>query len=228
MNTATIHLRSHVAPCRGLPPADPESPRPEPRFRNQHVLTKGQQEHVDRERRWAADHMRQLNQVLAGHVSYHQVPKFHGDSVPVNPSPSPAPSHGSAVEDSPPDGAKAEANKNRGRESSARSDRRGLYRGVILRELVRDAEGKHTGKWVETILVGAVPAVAHDRVCSVPPVRIVCLGVHRTVLWQGGRSESLDAFGSRHCAGCDLSRSVQRSACGLRRVAQRLRDKKAP
>lgn len=68
---------------------------PFPCHRNQHSLTRRQKEDVNRERRWTADHMRQLNQVLAGHLSYNEIPKFHKKSkLEIS---SPAPSHGSAM-----------------------------------------------------------------------------------------------------------------------------------
>ena len=62
----------------------------------QYFLTRQQQKHLDHERRLTADHMRRLNQVLAGHLSYLEITKVHADRE----SPqalSAAPSHGSAV-----------------------------------------------------------------------------------------------------------------------------------
>lgn len=51
---------------------------------------------MDRERLLTADHMRQLNQVLAGHLSYAEVPKVHVDRETAEDILA-APSHGSAV-----------------------------------------------------------------------------------------------------------------------------------
>lgn len=65
----------------------------------QYFLTEPQQRHLDQERRLTADHLRRLNQVLAGHLSYLEVAKVHADRENVQ-ALAAAPSHGSAVGDS--------------------------------------------------------------------------------------------------------------------------------
>lgn len=62
----------------------------------QYFLTEPQQHHLDHERRLTADHLRRLNQVLAGHLSYLEVAKVHADRENVQ-ALAAAPSHGSAV-----------------------------------------------------------------------------------------------------------------------------------
>lgn len=63
---------------------------------SQYFLTESQQRHLDHERRLTADHLRRLNQVLAGHLSYLEVAKVHADRENVQ-ALAAAPSHGSAV-----------------------------------------------------------------------------------------------------------------------------------
>lgn len=65
----------------------------------QYFLTESQQRHLDHERRLTADHLRRLNQVLAGHLSYIEVAKVHADRENIQ-AIAAAPSHGSAVGDS--------------------------------------------------------------------------------------------------------------------------------
>lgn len=95
---------------------------------------------MDRERRLTADHMRRLNQVLAGHLAYAEVPKVHA-SQDASGVLSPAPSHGSAVGSStkgqrPSDGDFAgKRNPNGGVHGSHRQD--------TLQRLVRQA--RHLG-----------------------------------------------------------------------------------
>lgn len=63
---------------------------------SQFFLTRQQQNRLDHERRLTADHMRRLNQVLAGHLSYLEVAKVHADRERLQ-ALAAAPSHGSAV-----------------------------------------------------------------------------------------------------------------------------------
>lgn len=62
----------------------------------QYFLTGRQQQHLDHERRLTADHMRRLNQVLAGHLSCREVSKLHAERESREAC-SAAPSHGSGV-----------------------------------------------------------------------------------------------------------------------------------
>lgn len=95
----------------------------------QYFLTGHQQNNLDHERRLTADHMRRLNQVLAGHLSYLEVSKVHADRENLL---SAAPSHGSAVGySSSLDDAADE------KEASVRAS----SRQIILRRLVRPTKG---------------------------------------------------------------------------------------
>lgn len=119
----------------GIPPRQPQTkPIPPSRFDNcmQHVLTRQQQDHVDRERRLTADHMRVLNQVLAGHLSYDEVPEMHTDREAFEAFPV-APSHGSATFYAPAPEYKATTRPERESGMGRRSSRR----QTILLRLVR-------------------------------------------------------------------------------------------
>jgi len=96
----------------------------------QYFLTRQQQNHLDHERRLAADHMRRLNQVLAGHLSYLEVAKVHADRES-HQALAAAPSHGSAVGY----GSSADDAKD-----TDGTPRRALPRQTILRRLVRSTD----------------------------------------------------------------------------------------
>lgn len=98
------------------------------RFTLQYFLTGQQQNLLDHERRLTADHMRRLNQVLAGHLSYLEVSKVHADRENLLAA---APSHGSAV---------GYASSLDGEEDSEGPPRRASPRLTILRRLVRPVE----------------------------------------------------------------------------------------
>lgn len=86
---------------------------------------------MDCERRLTADHMRRLNQVLAGHLSYAAVPKVHSESL------SAAPSHGSAIGSFAPESPLGD-NGDDAVEITVTSDvRRISTRQALLRRLVR-------------------------------------------------------------------------------------------
>ncbi|CAM9376100.1 unnamed protein product [Scytosiphon promiscuus] len=97
----TFSVASEVS-SGGLPPPPvmPSGPLPAIGVIGEYFLTGSQQQHLDHERRLTADHMRRLNQVLAGHLPYREVSKVHaeGRSHQVLHA---APSHGSDVECSP-------------------------------------------------------------------------------------------------------------------------------
>lgn len=94
----------------------------------QYFLTGQQQNHLDHERRLTADHMRRLNQVLAGHLSYLEISKVHADRENLLAA---APSHGSAV---------GYSSSLDGEEDSKGASRRASPRQTILRRLVRSTK----------------------------------------------------------------------------------------
>lgn len=95
----------------------------------QYFLTGHQQNHLDHERRLTADHMRRLNQVLAGHLSYLEVSKVHADRENLLAT---APSHGSAV---------GHSSSLDNAEDSNGAFRRASRRRTILQRLVRPTKG---------------------------------------------------------------------------------------
>ena len=97
-------------------------------FSLQYFLTGQQQNLLDHERRLTADHMRRLNQVLAGHLSYLEVSKVHAERENLLAA---APSHGSAV---------GYASSLDGEEDSKGPPGRASPRQAIFRRLVRSAE----------------------------------------------------------------------------------------
>lgn len=97
-------------------------------FLLQYFLTGQQQNRLDHERRLTADHMRRLNQVLAGHLSYLEVSKVHADREYLLAA---APAHGSAVGDS---------SSRDDVEDSKEAPRRASPRQAILRRLVRPSK----------------------------------------------------------------------------------------
>lgn len=99
----------------------------------QHFLTQEQQQCLDRERWLAADHMRRLNQVLAGHLSFAEVARIHEHRDNFD-ALSAAPSHGSAAHYSPresPHNDEDDAKKNVERFSARQAALRRLVRQTL-------------------------------------------------------------------------------------------------
>eukprot|EP00903_Cladosiphon_okamuranus_P014747 g13665.t1 len=106
------------------PPVLPSGPLPAIGTIREYFLTGQQQNRLNHERRLTADHMRRLNQVLAGHLSYLEVSKVHADRENLLAA---APSHGSAV---------GYASSLDGEEDSQGRPRRVSRRQTFLRRLV--------------------------------------------------------------------------------------------
>ncbi|CBN77476.1 hypothetical protein Esi_0059_0111 [Ectocarpus siliculosus] len=110
------------------PPLIPSGPLPAIGVIREYFLTGQQQHDLDHERRLTSDHMRRLNQVLAGHLSYLEVSNIHAEREKLQlQALASAPSHGAAV------GYSASLNDSK---NASGTPRGGSLRQNILRRLM--------------------------------------------------------------------------------------------